>query len=124
MVYCVTLLYIQDRKLSHIRDNIVTVAVTSISERGIYKYSSESSCDSDISELGRKKLIPTTEKKKEEHSNLPITASIPFNLNMVDTLEPLLEHILKVILKATSPGSDIRKMLAANELKEYDTFRR
>ena len=43
---------------------------------------------------------------------------------MVDTFEPLLEHTVTVILQTTSPGNDIWKMLAANNLKEYDNYRR
>ena len=98
--------------------------VASTSEHGVYNNSSGSSYDRDISDLEINKLIPTTGKKKEEQSNSSITISILFNLNMVDVFEPLLEHILTVILKTTSPGGDTRKMLAANDLKEYDNYRR
>ena len=62
---------IQEKKLPPILENIITAITVSNIEQD-KDNSSESSCNSNISDIERKKLHTTTVKKKEEQRNLPM----------------------------------------------------
>ena len=80
---------IQDRKLCLVQEeHIVTAAAASTIQQG-KEHSSDSPSDSDSSDIIRRKIHITTEKKKKiEERTLTITASIPFclvNMSGFDT---------------------------------------
>ena len=112
---------IQDRTLPPIQKYAASATAASNIEQD-KDNSSESSCGSDISDIEGKKLhITTVEKKKEVHRNSSITASIPFNLNIVFDTE--MAHLVEVWLEAKSTINDVRLILIANDIKMYDSFK-
>ena len=105
--------------LSPIHENLVTEAASTSVNR-----QQESSNSSDNSNLEGIKLNPTTVKKSAiEVRNLPITASIPFNLTMSNFNDPPLVYIIDKWLDATSASNDINLMLVANDIKTYSAFK-
>ena len=101
--------YIQDSKLPPVQEeeNIVTaVAASTIQDKG---YSSKTSGDSETSGISQRKIYITTAKKSQsiEERNSPITASIPFNLNMT-SFDTEMTYIVDVWLGALSVNAEIR----------------
>ena len=84
--------------------------------------SSYFSSDSNISDIIRRKIHITIEKKKIEERNLPITVSIPFNLTMSD-FDTEMTYVVDAWLGAMSTTSKIRIMLIDNEIKTYNDFK-
>ena len=114
---------IQEEILSTVIEHIVTANAASTSGRNIYDDSSKES--SDHSNLEGKKIVPTTSKTQHQISSL-ITASIPFNLTIVD-FDKLLTKVVDIWLGAGSANNDIQLMLKAKIsrlMKIFDLWRR
>ena len=115
--------FIQDSTLPPVQEeNIVTAAAAStIQDKG---YSSETSGDSETSGISQRKIYITTAKKSQstEERNSPITASIPFNLNMT-SFDTEMTYIVDVWLGALSVNAEIRFMLVDNQIFTYDDYK-
>ena len=102
-------------------ENIVTAVVASTKQDK--EYSSESSSDSETSDILQRKIHITTGKKKQTKvRNSPITASIPFRLTVSNITDPPLVYIVYKWLDAASASNDINLMLVANDIKTYSSF--
>ena len=114
---------IQDNKLSPVQEPVVTAAAASTRQRSPDK-SSDSDTNSDNSDIIRRKIYLSTQKKKEQDDRDRIPGSpqpIPFNINMVD-FDPELLVVVEKWLGGGSANNDIRQMLIANQCSTFDDF--
>ena len=113
---------IQDNKLH--QENVVTAAAASNIQQ-IQDKPSGSDSNSDTSEIIRRRIFLSTQKKKEQEEQNQLqtpTQPIPFNINMVDFDAELL-IVVEKWLGGNSSNNDIRLMLIANQYKTFDDFR-